>query len=327
MQKKLVKKILLPIPFIATFCVLLASFLFFLGDAALEKDKLTEAGLFYSLSNFFDPFQEKMSQRILITNHLIAEKIEQSGETGDETLAYTSPVENKLVLGDCTTAPVLMYHYIRVVEDPKADPKGFDLSVTPYNFRLQMEYLAAHGYNTITLDELMAHAFYNAVLPQKPIVLTFDDSYRDFYTAAFPVLKELKLQATNFVITGFVDGPRYLTWDEISDMKSSGLITFEDHTITHASLPVISDTSLWHELEQSKYDLQSHVGYPINYIAYPGGTYNKHVESFAQKAGYIAAFTTKPGTCESKTTSFEEPRVRIAGSDSLSSFTAKLPWK
>ena len=84
--------------------------------------------------------------------------------------------------------PILMYHYIRDYQNPR-DPVGINLSIAPALFAQQMQYLSSHGYTPITLDKLAAIFAGKAHAPAKPIVLTFDDGYKDLFTAAFPILK------------------------------------------------------------------------------------------------------------------------------------------
>src|SRR5207253_7977146 len=130
---------------------------------------------------------------------------------------------------------ILMYHYVRV--NPRAsDRLGADLSVTPAHFAAQMKWLAANGFHTVTLDDLTAAIVEGEPLPSRPVILTFDDGYEDFYTAAYPILEEYRFKATSFVITGKVGWGGYLTWDQMRKMQASGLVQFESHTVNHVQL-------------------------------------------------------------------------------------------
>ncbi len=99
------------------------------------------------------------------------------------------------------TIPILMYHYVRVVTNPR-DIIGKNLSVTPALFAQQMQYLADHGYTTLTLHDIYCILTGAELLPAKPIALTFDDGYLDFYTHAWPILKEHNFNSTSYIITG-----------------------------------------------------------------------------------------------------------------------------
>ena len=105
-----------------------------------------------------------------------------------------------------------MYHY---VSEPPADADIYrrDLSVTPANFEVQLAWLQGQGYESITLTDLVYHLARGWSLPDKPVILTFDDGYRDNYTNAFPLLLEYGYTGTFFLVTGPIDfeNPDYLT--------------------------------------------------------------------------------------------------------------------
>lgn len=209
--------------------------------------------------------------------------------------------------------PVLMYHYIRISPDPETDRLGFNLSVTPENFRTQMEYLKKTGYTTVTPDEVYQALKTNAKLPSKSVLLTFDDGYADFYSTAYPVLKNLNLRATLFIVSGFVGNPdgRYVTWSQIKTMDQSGLITIGAHTVHHVNLTT-SHTAR-DEVVISKQTIERQLGHAITVFAYPSGDYNDAVARLVETAGFNLAFTTQPGTTMIASQRFFLPRVRISG--------------
>lgn len=297
-----------------------------IGDHLFAKDKISQAETAYTIAKVLNPFDKTLDQRLLGIQITKTERREESEETADKAeLAYGN-FTNTHVLGASATVPVLMYHYIRVNPDPR-DKVGFGLSVTPSNFSAQMDYLVSHGYHSITLDELGNVLVHTGTLPQKPIVITFDDSYADSYTAAYPILKSHGLKGVNFVITGLVDAPNYLTWGQITEMKNSGIFTFGAHTVHHYALPYLSAEAVKQEVTQSKNDLQAHLGYVINWLAYPYGSVNPSVASITQQAGYVGAFGTNFGSYLSPNAMFTLPRVRVGGGDTVATFAAKLPWR
>src|SRR5437870_1039201 len=95
------------------------------------------------------------------------------------------------------TVPILMYHYIRYYDSP-TDRVGSDLSVSPDDFRVQMDFLAANGYHPIDFNDLRGYLHGTQVLPSRPVILTFDDGYADFFTAAYPVLAEHDFKAVSY---------------------------------------------------------------------------------------------------------------------------------
>lgn len=301
-----------------------------LGNKFLAQDNYRKASSLYTIASLLNPLNQSAQKGRAIAEVIKEERKGESEETRTDTsfdnkAIAVIPQHGQAVLGAKTFfVPILMYHYIRVNPYP-SDRVGFNLSVTPDNFNAQMDYLSSHGYQTVSLDELGAALFSGASLPKKPIVITFDDGYKDVYTAAFPILKSHGMRAVSFVITGFVGGPNFLTWDMINEMKESGVFTFESHTVNHIGLTYASGERIRQELKDSKNTLQAHLRYPVNWVAYPYGNVNGNVASIAQQTGYVGALGTNGGRYQSANNMFTLPRVRIGGSDTVGSFAEKLP--
>ncbi|MFY9484737.1 MAG: polysaccharide deacetylase family protein [Patescibacteria group bacterium] len=246
----------------------------------------------------------------------------QMGSNGSKKSAFSFPKldeqEYQLDL------PVLTYHYIREVANPEQDKLGFSLSVTPADFREQMRYLVEHNYRTVTPLEVLAALRNKEPLPSKSVLLTFDDGYQNFYTAAFPVLKEYHLSATAFVVSGFVgrQPTRYLSWSEVRELDASGLVTIASHTIGHVNL--VKSTDAFRQLTQSKKTLERELQHPVTVFSYPFGTFDDRVAGLVEQAGYEITFTTKIGTVMRYSNRFILPRVRVSGGLQLSQFPGKL---
>lgn len=210
-----------------------------------------------------------------------------------------------------------MYHYIRAV-DKTQDKLGYNLSVTPDNFRAQMDYLATHGFATITPTDIPAAWAGSQPLGDQSILLTFDDGYADFYAVAFPVLQALQLKATLYVVTDFVDKPGYVTWEQIALMDRSGLVTIGSHTRHHFDLTKTAENES--EIVDAKTILEDRLGHPITSFCYPAGRFNDAIENTVAAAGYELAFTTKPGTVLAADQRFVLPRLRIEGATTFERF-------
>ena len=217
--------------------------------------------------------------------------------------------------------PILLYHYVANNPNPK-DTQRDALSVSPDKFEAQMDYLSKNGYTPITLDTL--YGIYNGLAgaPAKPVILTFDDGYIDFYYNAFPILKRFNFHAVSFIPTGLIGGSYYMNWDQIKEIQASGLITFESHSITHANLASLKYDALLKQLTDSKNVLSSQTGYPVNFIAYPYGTSNALVYSAVRKAGYVGGVGTWFGKVSLP--GINMPRIKISGYMSLKDFAARL---
>lgn len=216
--------------------------------------------------------------------------------------------------------PILMYHHIG---QPGAGTDAIrrDLSVSPANFEAQLRYLVGHGYGPITLESLVLHLQIGRPLPPKPVVLTFDDGFRDNYTNAYPLLKEYGFVGTFFVITGFVDEgrPEYMSWSEIELMHANGM-EIGSHTYTHPSLRGKSfDYIVWQVLG-SKEAIEARTQEPVRFLSYPSGQYDQQVIDVLRSAGYWAAVTVEAGSLQSSERPFELKRIRVRGSYSLADF-------
>ena len=144
------------------------------------------------------------------------------------------------------SVPVLNYHQINDWADNA-------LTVHTDQFDAQMKYLADNGYTAITPAEMLDAWENHTELPEKPVIITFDDGYVDNYRNAFPILQKYNLKGTIFLISDYVSTyPNYLTWAQTEEMQESGLIDFESHTLSHMQLDSTSPEETWNQLDGSK---------------------------------------------------------------------------
>jgi peptidoglycan/xylan/chitin deacetylase (PgdA/CDA1 family) len=217
-----------------------------------------------------------------------------------------------------------MYHHIALVP-PDADDVGRDLSVPPKAFDQQLAYLVKEGYTAITLPDLLHHLARGAPLPPKPIVLTFDDGYRDAYTEAFPLLQAHGMHATFFLITRFVDDgdPAYLSWVQVRKMHREGM-EFGSHSYTHPDLrnqPV--DYLIW-QILGSKEAIEQRIREPVRVFSYPSGKYDQQTVEVLRSTHFWCAVTTYQGMEQSSESPFELRRIRVRGNETVDSLAVKL---
>lgn len=217
--------------------------------------------------------------------------------------------------------PILTYHFIANNPNPK-DRARDSLSIPPDKFEAQMQYLSQNGYTPITLDTL--YGIYNnqTTAPSKPVILTFDDGYIDFYTNVFPILRRFNFHAVSFIPTGLIGGSYYMSWDQIKEIQASGLVTFESHSVTHANLASLKYEVLLKQLTDSKNVLFQQTGYPVNFIAYPYGVSNALVYSAVRKAGYVGGVGTWYGKVSGP--GINMPRIKVSGFWSIKEFSSRL---
>ncbi|WP_420629491.1 polysaccharide deacetylase family protein [Candidatus Leptofilum sp.] len=218
------------------------------------------------------------------------------------------------------TVPILMYHYISVPPED-ADIYRTDLSVTPKNFRTQMQYLADNGHTPIDFYMLSRAITNHEPLPPKPVILTFDDGYLDNYENAYPILQQFGFVGTFFIPTEFIDSNRagYMTWPMIEEMAASGH-RFEPHSRTHPDLRARDDDYLIWEILGPQETLAYHIGYTPRYFSYPAGRYDDNVLSMMQRLDFWGAVTTFSGDELSYANRFTWPRLRVRNNTPLPEF-------
>lgn len=211
------------------------------------------------------------------------------------------------------TVPILMYHYIS--RPPSgADPVRRDLSVPPEVFEEHLRFLRDRGYTTISLHELVLALQVGQPLPDKPIVLTFDDGYRDHYEAAFPLLKQYGFTGTFFLFTSVIDRnhPDYVTWEQVTEMAAAGM-SMEAHGYTHDDMTGRTRDWLIWQMLGSKEAIEARTGAPVRFFCYPAGLYDPLAMAVAHEVGFWAAVTTRFGREHRSDGLFELERLRIHG--------------
>ncbi|MCM0649532.1 polysaccharide deacetylase family protein [Clostridium swellfunianum] len=233
-----------------------------------------------------------------------------------EKTKLEDPIKLKAAIngqGDSKKIPILMYHSIKYEKDN-------ELRIPKEKFKEQMEYLKKEGFNPLSLNELYSHMLLGSEIPQKPIVITFDDGYADNYTNAYPILKELGFKATVFVISGVVDKHEdYMTTDHLKEMDKNG-ISIEAHTVTHPKLDTLSYNDQLKELRGSKQALEKILGRNIDYIAYPYGKYNNDTLKLVEQLGYKMAFSTEKGLAHKSNGIYKLHRIYISEKYSINQF-------
>jgi peptidoglycan/xylan/chitin deacetylase (PgdA/CDA1 family) len=215
-----------------------------------------------------------------------------------------------------------MYHYVRVNPDP-SDRLGFNLSVTPADFARQMDWFASSGYHPIDMDDLRGYLLAGRELPDRPVVLTFDDGYRDLYTAAYPILRAHRFKAVAYVPSGFVNSPVSVTAEQVLEMDANG-VEIGAHSVSHADLAKLSGADLWHEVADSKASLEALLGHAVLDFCYPYGSVDEAVVHAVEAAGFLTATTTRPGVVHSAADRFLWTRVRVSGGEPLEQLVADL---
>ncbi|MBC7964288.1 MAG: polysaccharide deacetylase family protein [Fuerstia sp.] len=189
-----------------------------------------------------------------------------------------------------------MYHHVCPLheippEKQQARLEGWQYNIAPAAFEWQLVEIAKRGFRYVTFDEYLEELGTNRRNPGRLATVTFDDGWRDNFDYAFPILQAHSIPATFFIVSGEMDGVSRnyrMTPEQLCRLKAEGM-TIGAHSRTHPNLALLSSQSLADELWGSKEDLEAMLGTSVNYLAYPGGRFNRTVVMAAQQAGFQAA--------------------------------------
>ena len=203
--------------------------------------------------------------------------------------------------------PILEYH--QVTNEP-LDPDFEIYNVKPDDFAAQLDFLQSEGYTTITLQDFMRVVHGKGSLPDKPIILTFDDGYADNYSEMFPILKAHGMTAVVYVITNQIGQKNYLKLDELKEMQHYG-IEIGSHTSDHLDLTTLDAHTQRRQLKESKTFLEWSGLDTIYSLSYPNGAFNADLEELLREENYLTAVTGEAGLNTLETNPYELYRVHI----------------
>jgi peptidoglycan/xylan/chitin deacetylase (PgdA/CDA1 family) len=231
--------------------------------------------------------------------------------------------------------PILMYHSISDAPETALSPY-YKVCTSPRRFAEHMQSLAEAGWQGVSLREGLDVLTGKKQISSRPAVITFDDGFHDFYTAAFPILKQHGFSATMYLPTAFIGNDRRafksracLSWSEIKELQQAG-IEFGSHTVTH---PVLYDLS-WQEIERelalSKDQIEQKLGESVISFAYPyafpqeDAPFTKAFAELLRRGGYRNCVTTVVGRAQSDDNPFSLKRLPANDCDDPPLLAAKL---
>ena len=176
------------------------------------------------------------------------------------------------------SVPIFMYHFVR---DDTGDYEYPENMMRPETLKAQLQYLKDNGYETIYKDDIAHLENFT-----RPVWLTFDDGWEDFYFNAYPLFKEYNMKASYYVITDLIGTPGYVKLEQLKEMKESGLIDIQSHTVTHPRLATLSSDEIYNELYNSKKYLKDNLDIDSEVICYPYGSFNNTVLNLSKEVGY-----------------------------------------
>jgi len=204
------------------------------------------------------------------------------------------------------SGPFVLYHKIAT---PPRDARIRGGYTPPKRFAKQMALLKKQGFIFYTASELIEYVREHGSFPPDGLAITFDDGWKDNYENAFPVLRQLGIKATIFLIPSCIGqvsakamsqgegGRAHLSLQNILEMSKHG-IEFGSHTLNHRLLHQIPSDEVKFEVEESKRQIEALLCKPCKVFAYPGGHFNASASQLVKDAGYTAAFTTTYGAIQ-----------------------------
>jgi peptidoglycan/xylan/chitin deacetylase (PgdA/CDA1 family) len=188
-----------------------------------------------------------------------------------------------------TTVPVLLYHSISDSAASRNDP----WSVRVGDFRADMETVAASGRTALTCAEFARCLRGERAVPERPILVTFDDGFADFGHTAVPILRSLGIVSTLFMTTAWSGTLGMLSPVALRDLLDNGDVEIGAHSETHPHLDVVAPRRARREIEGSKAYLEDTLQVRIESFAYPHGSHRKATRTLAAAAGYTNAVAVK----------------------------------
>lgn len=260
------------------------------------------------------------NSRILVPIRFLSEslgyKVDWKGSSNSVLITSRVSKNNDI------TIPVLMYHHF-------SEGKGSPTIVNPNEFMGQLKYLKQAGYQTISNHDLLLYIEGKGKLPSKPLMITMDDGYESNYIYAFPILKQLNMKATIFVIGSVMrenNNSPYtpnafpkLSWEQSREMHNSGLIEIQSHTYDLHKKdrsyneridavikgPIYQDGTLEtidqyynrtkDDLNKNKRMIEEKIGNTVVAFAYPYGAYSSDSEKILKETGHLLTFTVQEG--------------------------------
>jgi len=213
---------------------------------------------------------------------------------------------------------ILMYHKVDELQQGVRHEGNF---VDPAAFAQQLDGLLAWGYRTISFAEWLDYRNdQSSALPEKPLIVTFDDGYTCFDAQAWPALRARGMGATVFLVSGQIGGVNAWESDEIElpllsaerilALQADG-VHFGSHSVNHRPLAHVPLEDAREELNQSRAQLGELLGRAVDVFAYPFSNQNRTVRELARDAGYRCAVRGKGRINSSSTDPFGLRRIKV----------------
>jgi peptidoglycan/xylan/chitin deacetylase (PgdA/CDA1 family) len=228
---------------------------------------------------------------------------------------------------DRVSVPVLCYHrFGPTVPD--------SMTVTTTLFTEQMQWLKDNGYTVIPLKTLVSYLKGEGPAPApKSVVISVDDGHKSVYTEMLPIVRKFNIPVTLFIYPSCISNryaPYAMTWEQLKELQQTGLFDVQGHTFWHPNFkrekkklkPEEYTKLVQTQLVKSKNVLEKHLDTKIDLLAWPYGIYDDYLESEAQKAGYVVAFSIDRRNADKSEQMMAQPRYLMQNGNGLNGFIA-----
>lgn len=227
--------------------------------------------------------------------------------------------------------PILVYHSI----SDHTNPKFREFTVSPRRFAEQMTYLKQQGHTPLTVTQFVGAMNATYLLPERPVVITFDDGFADFYTNVFPILQHFGFTATLYVTTVFIGSSSrwlrreaetmrpMLNWDQLAEVCASS-IECGAHSHSHQQLDTLSEGTARDEIVHCKQILEEKLNKEVLTFAYPYGYHSAALEHLVRAAGYTSACAVKYKMSSMDDDPFSLSRLVVTSEINIDNFTKLL---
>jgi peptidoglycan/xylan/chitin deacetylase (PgdA/CDA1 family) len=183
--------------------------------------------------------------------------------------------------------PILCYHRIRDIQMPSKASMGYE--VTLAQFKAQMKVLADSGYHSITPDQYYDYLVYGDSLPEKPVMITYDDTREEHYTIAKPEMEKYGFKGVFFIMTISINRPNYMSKEQLKQLSDDGHVV-SSHSWDHHRVDRLTGDDWSAQFDKPKKQLEEITGKPVEYFAYPFGIWSPNAFPEIKKRGYKMSF-------------------------------------
>jgi peptidoglycan/xylan/chitin deacetylase (PgdA/CDA1 family) len=207
--------------------------------------------------------------------------------TGASVSSQASNASNLIAPASSIDLPILVYHHVR----PGSTSTLF---VSPEEFDKQLAYLQYYSFHTISFTDLADYFEKGKPLPQRPVIISFDDGWENQFEYGFPILQKYHDTATFYVVTSYLDHENFMTTEQLKTIVAAGM-TIGCHMRSHPYLTSLGPERARDEISGAKAILEAE-GFKVDTFAYPYGAYNKNVVAMVEAAGFRTARTVGVAT-------------------------------